>query len=403
MKSKYAYAKGAIGGALALIGAKRAASGLSSKSKRPIRRNALKVNRVAKLKLNTRTKFGGGGSRVNTRTLQIEGTADTHSGINSQTVKVGNWKRPKANSAGKWRYQQTYRYNLLGQAGIQQVTPIVLPAHASKLMINSGAGYLSYQNYTALESLNPYIQTTVGTSVYPGAAVPLNDRFIVNTCNLQLEFTNFASTACLMDVYVVCCKKFTPDDATTLWSRGLLDQAIGLPSMAQPVAVVTAPNGNGVQGYPITSAVHVQPRESKLFKDFWKIHKVKRLMMTGGSTETLHIDIGINKVIKCEDVRQYGINNTSLPGITWEVFTVQRGSLVEDIGAGISNELPTYGSTKVGLIVQEKYTCCGVMGNTTRLNTSVEYSNIPYGQALTNQALLNLVDQGVQLSTALVT
>lgn len=367
--------------------------------------NGTSTERITKLAMRAKRKYKKGGSRTRTSTATIaeEATGNTHSALNTQTIKVGNWKRPKASTVGKWRYQQTYRYNLTSQAGLQNVTPIVCPLHYNKIFVNSGGAYNYNQNYTALEVLNPYLTPTIGVGPnnYGNVAVPQNDRFIINSVNLQCEFTNFSLVGCFLDIYVVCCKKPTVDDAVNMWSKGLVYQSLGLTQMQQPnAATSTSVAGSSfpaAAGYPTVNAVDTHPREVKLFGEFYKTHRVKRMMMTGGSTETLNIDIGINKVLKCEQYRELSSGGAGfLDGVTWEVFVVQRGSLVEDqASGGTANpnpHLPTYGDTRVGLIVQEKYVMCGVMGNTTRLNTSYEYSNVPYGTSQGNEGILNVID-----------
>lgn len=391
---------------------KRIAAGASSvlsrinRGKRAARKPARRAAKRPRLAVRTKQRFKGRGGRTRTATATIatEATGNTHSGLNTQTLRVGNWKKPKANTVGKWRYQQTYRYNLFSGAGLQAVSTLVVPLHYLKIFNSTGPGYVSYQNYTALEALNPYVTPTTTVVNYGPTQIPQNDRFIVNYVNLQVELTNFSAVGCFMDVYIVECKKPTSEDAVAIWSRGLAFQALGQPQMQQPLgASNTVAQGTGGQGYPLVNAVDNHPRESKLFGEFYKTHKVKRLMMTGGSTETLNIDIGINKVIKCEMLRELGQYGSAgyIAGLTWQVFVVQRGALVEDeaAGAGANPHLPTYGDTKIGCIIQEKYVLCGVMGNTTRLDTSTEYSNIPYGTSLANQDILNVVDQVVSVAT----
>ena len=392
----YGKRKRIVAGALSMFAGKR--SGKPAARKRVHKRP----------KLAMRLKFGkkrAGPPTSTTRTMNVEATANGHSAINTQTVKVGNWKKPKAQTAGTWNYQQSYRYNLASQAGVQAVNNIVIPLHYSKIFTSSGPTYASYQNFTALEQMNPAINGIVG-GAYVGASNPLNDRFIVNTCNLQLELTNFSVVACFMDVYITCCSRDTAKDAVSTWADGLAIQALGNVQAAQPPAATgSVAVGNGTVGFPAITGIDNHPREAKLFGQFYKTHKVKRLMLVGGSSETLNIDIGINKVVKCETLRELSSGGAGyLKGLTWHIFVVQRGSLVEDNapGAGGNPQLPTYGATKVGCIVQEKYRMCGVKNNSSRLTTSLQYSNVPFGTLPTYEGVLNEVDQVVSVLSATV-
>lgn len=401
---KYGKRKRPVASALAVLGS-------VYNSIRAPRKHGLSTRPVKRARMATGLKrtFRKPGSKTRTRTVTLrdnEPSGNVHSAISVKSIRVGNFKKCRADSIGKWQYQQTYRFNLTSIAGLQGVSTIVCPMHLTKILTSSGPGYATYQNYTALEALNPYIGvlplSAAAGGPYGNPAIPQNDKFVVETVSLQVELSNFAIVPVFMDVYVVCCKKNTLDDATTLWQRGLALQALGQNVMSQPQAVSSGPQAPGVEGYPLTSAVHVKPNDGKLFGQFYKIHRVKKVMLTGGASETLNIDIGINRVVDTTTLRELSSQSTGfVQGLTWQVFVVQRGTLVEDTTQATGGQLPTYGGTKVGCILQEKVKMCGVKGNTTRLNTSTEYSNIPYGQSAANQQLLNVIDN-VQSAAAAI-
>lgn len=397
----YGKRKRAVAGAVAAYGMFKRSFG----AKRAAPKHVAKRPRLAKrTRVGVRLKRRGGGSRTATTLKQADPAGQAHSAISTKTIRVGKWKKCSADTIGKWQYQQTYRYNLTSSAGQQGVSTVLVPLHLQKILNSTGAGYNSYQSYTALELLNPYLSPTqlAGFNNYGNVQIPQNDRFVCESVCIQMELSNFSIVSAYVDIYVLQCRKSTADDATTIWSRGLLLQALGQPAMSQPVAVTVAPQGTGVEGYPIPSAVHVKPTDGKLFAQFYKTHKVKSLMMMGGASETVNIDIGVNKVIDVTTLKQLGSQNTQyIAGLTWQIMIVQRGTLVEDTGVTSAQQFPTYGTTKIGCILQEKYKLCGVKGNTTRLNTSTEYSNIPYGQASGNQSLINVIDQVEAVSAGL--
>lgn len=346
-------------------------------------------------------KRGGSSTATATKVKEKNAPADSHSGVGLDTIRVGNWKPAKLLkrqfTKGAWKYQQDYRAMLNGQSGAQTCTNIVYPMSLSKLLVSTGSSYGIIDNDVALEQLNPYLNT-VGSTYLP-QTLPLNDRFIVKNCTLELEMTSLSAVGCYLDVYVVQCKKACKQDPLYMWNQGL-----GIQSEGQSV-FVNPPIGVGpfAPGYPTKDIPHAKPGESKLFSQYYRILKVRSFQFTGNSSMRFNIDIGINKVIKMETVRQYVTDGiTHQPG-SFAIFTVQRGSVVEDTTpSGPYNGLPTYGTTKIGYVLQERYNMCGVMGNTGRLNVSTVVDTLPNGQTLANQSLLNEVDVSALLSNSSV-
>lgn len=323
----------------------------------------------------------------------IGNSSDSHSGIQRNTIRVGNksLKMLKGQTTcGRWVYAQTYKSILTSGAGLQGVTTLVSPVTASKCLLTSGNTYSVEQNDVALEQLNPYL-TNTGSAYLPTVVTPLTDRFIIKSVALELELTSFSAVGTRMDIYICVAKKAGGLQPIVAWNAGLAQQNQGQPIEVAPGAGTV---GGGVIGYPTNTVPHVKPNEARAFRDFWKVLAVKTVEFTGNSTEILNIDIDVNRVVKMVDVRTYynsGINN--MPNMTYSVFAVQRGAVVADITSGVGgSETVTYGSTKVGMCLIERYTMCGVKGNSGRLDVSANYTNIGTGTAFANQTLLNEVD-----------
>lgn len=319
---------------------------------------------------------------------------DTHSGLARQTIKIGNRKRAKLlkrqKTVGRWRYTQTNKQIISGASGAQTVTVLVTPLTSAKILTSTGNAYNTDQNDVALEQLNPYLAST-GSAYLAPTITPLNDRFIVINCNLEIEITNFSAVGTYVDVYLCVAKKMGVSSGPAQWTSGLNLQNQGQAAQVFPLAGLSVGAPGGVSVF----MPGARPSESKVFGDFWQIKAVKALEFTGNSTERLYFDIGVNKVIKMQDIRTYASQGTPMiRGLTYQVFIVQRGAIVVDTTnlATLGTEFATYGSTKLGVITLEKYSMCGVMGATGRLDVSTAYSGISTSVLPVNQALVNEVD-----------
>lgn len=336
-----------------------------------------------------------------TRKLVVGNPGESHSGLGRATIKVGSRVKAKLlkrqKTVGRWKYTQTDAYNLVGFPGGQTATSLVSPLTVAKLLTSTGAAYNADQNRVALEQLNPYLANT-GSAYLATVISPLTDRFIVIDYTLEVELTNFSGVGCYMDLYLCQAKKASNVNAIAQWSQGLLNNSGGQVVQTFPVAGSTASNV-GSENIFMPGA---RPTEAKLFKDFWNVRAVKSLEFTGNSTERVHFDVGVNKVIKMQDVRAYGTSGmVFMPGVTWNLFAVARGALVVDNTVPLT-QLITYGSTRVGCVVVEKYNMCGVMGNSSRIDITTATTNIPSGQTLSNQVFLNEVDAGSTVATGTV-
>lgn len=362
------------------------------------RGTVFKGRKLTQPKVTTLFKKRKGMSHTKTKVglkVRENNPAESHSGIGISTVRVGNWKPSRLlkgqTTVGRWRYQQMYRFMITGTAGVQSIYqgPTILTI--SKILTTSGVNYNLQQADVALEQLNPYLKTT-GSTYLGAVATPLDDRFIVKSVNLEFEFTSLSGVGAYLDVYVCKAKKDARALAVTAWADGLQQQAEGQTVYQPPV--LGAINGF-LPGYPTPAVVHSKPSESQLFKNYWSIAKVKSLEFTGNASQRLNVDIGINKIIKTNVLRELQAETTlNLRGITWDVFFVLRGAVVEDTTSTTpaSYGAPTYGAAKVAMIVQEKYIMCGVKGNAGRLNVSTVVDQIGPGTTNPNTSILNEID-----------
>lgn len=335
------------------------------------------------------------------RVMTVAAPADSHSGLVTNTVKVGSFKKAKLlkgqKTVGRWRYQQDNKMFLLGTAGGQTVTVVASANTIAKVLTSSGAGYDATQGYTALYRMNPYEGNT-GSANLPSLISQLQDRFIMLSVCFELEFTSLGAVGTYCDVYVCRAKKANSVGPIQCWQQGYVDAGFTVAGFSAP----GPGSSTGVLGVQSPFMAHTKPNDVRLFRDFWKIEKVVPLAFTGNGSERLNIDVGINKVIKVQDYQRYlSSGNNYAPG-SYVVFAVTRGGIVVDNTNTGVGEVPTYGTTRLGLIVQEKTTMCGVMGNSGRLDSNLGYSNVSISVPQSAELFVNEVDQPVTVASGTV-
>lgn len=320
-----------------------------------------------------------------------------HSGIGGTTIKINESGHKlkllkKQSKMGLWKYQQTHKYILSSVSGTQSIFDICTVNSVSQILTSSSTTYAFNQNCIALEQLNPYLLNT-GSTYLPNNFLPLNDRFIINNNSINMEFTNFSPIGAIIDVYILKAKKLNKDSAVNTWSYGLTDDALGQTNAGLPAA---GTGTFGSVGSPTPFMVGVKPTDASLFKSYWKIASVKHFTLSPASTEQLNIDIGIDRVVKMVDVREEASSAMLYrPSTTYQIMVVSRGALVLD-NTTATLQTPTFGQTKVGLIVTAHTHCSAVKGgNSNRLSVNTAYSSIPSNATATNQSLLNEVDVAI--------
>lgn len=331
---------------------------------------------------------------------KFQAPADSHSGLATETVRIKlhpKMKIPKKMRAvGRWRYQQDNKLTLTGNAGIQSAALLALPLNVNKFLTSTGGGYNVFQNCVALEQMNPSVGV-LGSTALAATATPNGDMIGVKKVLLELELSSWTAAGIYLDIYVCVAKKAGAKDPVNVWNTGYANNAFGTSAAGIPGAGLSA----GTLGYPTASFAHTRPSETRTFNDFWKILKVKSIALTGNSTERYNIDITVNRVAKFVDIRQYSADGIQyMPNMSYAVFAVSRGAIVEDITLG--SNFATYAQHRYGCIVQEKYVLCGLIGDTTRYDSNLLYSNVSANATLANQKLLNETDIPVTLDTASV-
>nr|WAE43077.1 MAG: capsid protein [Cressdnaviricota sp.] len=313
----------------------------------------------------------------------------SHSGIATTTIKIKGGKAKllkKQKKMGNWKNYNSYPFLLQSSVGAQQFIEIGA-VNTIDQMISSTTSPTIYQAPVCAEQMNPYLSNT-GSVTLGTTVTPLEDRFVLKSNSIKMEFTNFEPVGAIIDVYICKAKKYVGSNLYPIASvnQGFINEAFGLPAAVQSN---TTGNVGFTTGYGSTIIPDVKPTDSALFNSTYKVCAVRHLEMIGGATQDLNIEILDEKVIRRDIFAAQLAATFKLAPITYVVFVRIRGSLVLDIDTGF----PTFGPTKVGCVWRAVTNSCAVFGgNDNRLSTNVFSANIPKGGVAADQKILNEVD-----------
>lgn len=347
------------------------------------RRRTLTIGHVKKRK-------GRSGHRK-PKVMKMEGQSITHGAMLRESIRVGKKKRySKKVDKGRWHYLQTHQQITVNSSGLQAVVPIVAVNTYSQILNSTGAGYAYYQNFTALQQLNPYLKTT-GSTVIPATTVPLTDRFFLIRNILDVEVTNLSNIVAHADFYLCRCKSNTGSDPTTVFtaaatyeSNGVAKQLFGAAGSA------LGATGGGAD----IRMVGTKPTSFKTFNDEWKVMEVNSVELPGDSTKKLNYTINVEKTVKTDDLNaelQFAGGLLFKKGYTYVLFHIMRGGIVRDNTAG-GTGVATYGSAELGIITTVKTVMAPIRGNAGRLNETYQFDSLPTGATAANQGTINEID-----------
>lgn len=318
---------------------------------------------------------------------------DVHSGIGTSAVHINLHKSVKHHSVGVVTYVRNRQYIIDCAAGQQK--PQMVASFNTVTQWTQDVAYPVGQNAVRnnLFSLNPG-QTNVGSNYFNAAVVqPLNDRFINTSVEWTAMFTNVTSTPTRVDLYFFVAKKNGP---STQYPDGLLGvgmqtDALGrVASTMQASGVPAAPT----VGYGSAFEWPIKPTDVPLLRSFFKLLKVKSLLLAGGAVEEVKCHIKVNKLFKRDVIQQMSSSNDFIPGTTVCVMAVVSGFPGIDVTAG--NPANTVASTlgRVAVVDSTKWrlSCVKDSGPGRFNSEQVDYNNLFVGAGIANLRQINAVD-----------
>lgn len=317
---------------------------------------------------------------------------DIHSGITEKHMKVVfNGKRSKSVGGAPITYYESFAgISVAPGSGYQSCDSIIYGSTISQWQYNQPNNTVPTQSVTRYFDLNP-VQSLPATTLYGVAKLtPMMDRLCLMYCTYYMDFSNFTNVQTTLDVYILKSKRthaFAPDVA---WGVGLNQEANGFAGGA-PVPA----SGAATATLAMSKYQPFMTPKSKVFSENWSIKKVHRILMAGGATETLCVDVVHNYIGKQEYFNALPITSGYVAG-TLAVMIVAKGSPMHIVG---SNEC-TLSAASIGYTIAKKSVFKPVLGNAARIRIEVGNEGIPNNIPAASLQIINNVDSAVTLSTA---
>lgn len=298
------------------------------------------------------------------------------------TVILKN-KMPKHDS-GNWNYSQTHSFLSTGPSGTQAVSDAFSVGNIDQFIASTGAGYSTFQNFTAIQQLNPYLTNTGSVYLTP-QTTPLTDRFLVKNITMKTTFASYADIDQTGWIYYLTPRVHCTSTPLTAWTNTGGQLSAGRAAMTFPPAGSTV----GTSGSTLPTYPYETPIRSSTFHKLWKILKVVKVQLASGSHQIINATFRINKIFKNDHTAtDLAEGSRYMPGLTIFVMPVWLGQVVLDRTVA-GTPIPTWGITRVGCITVNEYTCSSVSGNAGRLSLAIETSNIPTNAAVANLQQIN--------------
>lgn len=298
------------------------------------------------------------------------------------TVVLKN-KMPKHDS-GNWNYSQTHSFLSTGPSGTQAVSDAFCVGNIDQFVASTGAGYTVFQNFTAIQQLNPYLTNTGSVYLTP-QTIPLTDRFLVKNITMKTTFASYADIDQTGWIYYLTPRVHCTSTPLTAWTNTGGQLSAGRAAMTFPPAGSTV----GTSGSTLPTYPYETPIRSSTFHKLWKILKVVKVQLASGSHQIINATFRVNKIYKHDhSATDLTEGSRYMPGMTIFVMPVWLGQVVLDRTVAIT-PIPTWGITRVGCITVNEYTCSSVSGNAGRLSLAIETTNIPTNATAANLQQIN--------------
>jgi len=294
------------------------------------------------------------------------------------SLSLGRKGIKRAKSDGQWLYTQNHAGVTVSASGYQNASVLCAAFTQGQCYTSSGNGYSTYDNFTALAYLNPYLRTT-GSPIIAGGIQPANDKFYVKKHRFDVELSNSGNSALIGDLYICVVRKANSSDPVTIWDDGYGDDSFG---SGLWVAAAVGTYGGEQLGRLSVVMPGANPGQSTLYKKFHKTLKKVPLDMASGSTKRVTFSTSINKVIS--DSVKDTLPGTWMPGTSLCLFVVHRGIVGRDATVSAANNVVTYSPSELSYIVTSTSYMGGVKNQANRLNSMFGTSTVPGGATAAN-------------------
>lgn len=275
-----------------------------------------------------------------------------HNDVSSQKFKLILRKRPLRGSKDKIKYVENMEFIFNGAEGIQGVfAPRCFFSTQSFVGPTSNSRNTQNQMGVTWFQMNPDAKST-GSS-YVTAGTTTDSRINILKAHHDMEFVNMENLATTVWVYFFVCSKNTSKTPLQIWSDAITNQSQGQSNLVP--SIVTTSNV-AVTGATSINVVGNFPNDA-MMKKYWRLLTCKKFVLQGGDTHKLEYEMYVNKQVLYSEINEAANADGALyyRGLSVFPLIITKGSL-----AGISDPQGptevTYGKTKVGCVMSNKYT-----------------------------------------------
>lgn len=269
-------------------------------------------------------------------------------------MKLGG-KRRLSKSTDKIKYCESQEFVSTGLEGLQQVwqpkTFLSLRSFIDGTNVRNSRDLTAYKWF----DYNPNEKVTGGNLTTAGL-IANNTAINIEKYHAALELLNMTNTTTTVYVYLMKCVQNTEFTPSEIWAKILAAERLGQVAAVPPVSTSTSTVNLAA---PLNTFVGQFPNACRGFSKFWKIERVKKIVLQGGDAHKIQLDVNVNKKFTLEEMQSAydGGSNLFYKGVSVMPMIIARGQLVgisDASGAELATEV-TYARTKLGLTNVCKY------------------------------------------------
>lgn len=311
---------------------------------------------------------------------------DVHGGINTNSINLVLHKGLKHKAIGRWKFAHIQSVMFGGPAGAQGVTVLWGVNHKNQFTTDT-ANPSAIQISKNLFNLNINRGNT-GSNMIPSLIVPAGDRFVVYHVTVSHMLTNMSTIPVVLYLYYVTPKRDSNVQADTAWGNACDTERLTVAQHISPAAGLY--NTGATWGGSATTDWHNKPDRYRNWNTFFKILKVKKVVLAAGASQEIVTRIAVNKMVNLEQLNSNALD--LVKGLTVDCLATVYGAAVNDITSGAAANVPTIGNSKVASVHRVEWTCGQVQDNAARLDDSFVYQQIPYNGTIANERQIDAVD-----------
>lgn len=286
--------------------------------------------------------------------------------------------------------------NITCPAGVQAHTDLFVSGNRDDFLVGSSLQPpLGNGQVFSYFALNPNQATTGSAAVGQTDAskgllpsIPTNDRILLKSYDYTIKLTNTESIETTVTLYCYMWKQNWANLLDATWANALTSEANGQFGSADPAPgnyQVNARQGNSDPGQWGQS-----PFQNKDVRKQIKLLKTFKFTMASGSTEEIHYNVKLDKVVDREYMANLASTDNLVRGVTVGWYAIAHSQAVIDKTGGA--HVGTLGSSEIASVWRTRTRLGSLKAMAQRIDVNRQYTQVPYNTTLANQYAVNEQD-----------